>query len=172
LVAPGDPSKKVAGGPFAHDGGVRALRDQLVTLLRPASNNNSDSLAAFGITANKDGTLALDASRLSRQLAIDPAGLDKLIGSTAAGSPSGIAAGMDKLLKAWNNTTDGQIKKRQAEIDKSTTALTKRQDLLDQQFDAAYKRYLIQFTNLQSMQNKMNGTKDMFDALFGNNKST
>jgi flagellar hook-associated protein 2 len=166
LVDAGDPDKNVDPGVFAHDAGIRALRDQLVSMLRPAG---ALSLAAYGITATKDGTLVLDTPnpRLMKQLAIDPAGLDTLIGSTAAGARSGIADKLDTLLSRWSSITDGQVKSRSEANTKLQKNLDERQAQLDAQQDSAYKRYLLQFTKLQELQSRMNGNASMFDALFG-----
>jgi flagellar hook-associated protein 2 len=164
LVDPGDPSKGQAGGAFAHDGGVRALRDRLVGLMRPTAGGAS--LAAFGIIATRAGTLELRAARLTSQLALDPTGLDKLIGST--GSPaSGIAGALDSFLQDWNSSVNGKIKGRKEQNSTLQRDLTTRQTKIDQQYDAAYKRYLMQFTQLQAMQSQMSSNVSMFDALFG-----
>jgi len=165
LVDAGDPSKGQAGGAFAHDGGVRALRDRMVSLLRPAAA--STSLAAYGITATREGTLKLDSARLTRQLKVDPDGLDTLVGSSAAASPSGIAGSLDTYLKAWSNTATGQISKRRTANDHLQESITDRQTLLDKQYDAAYHRYLLQFTQLQTIQSRMSSNNSLFDALFG-----
>lgn len=173
MADPGDPTKGVAAGVFAHDSGIRALRDQLVSLLRPTGS--TFSLAAYGITATKDGTLILDdpklKPRLMKQLAANSAGLDTLIGSTLAGSRSGIADKLDSLLNQWSNITTGQIKKRNDAIDVLQKDLDRRQSRLDLQYDSVYQRYLLQFTKLQELQSQMNSNLSMFDALFGSDKS-
>ncbi len=166
MVAPGDPSKKQAGGVFANDGGVRVLQSRLVSMLRQGANG-ADSLAAYGIIAARDGSLSLNATRLTRQLTLTPKGLDTLIGSSAMGATSGIAGNLDSYLKEWSSSTDGQIKQRKEANDKLQTTLVKRQDSLDKQYDSAYKRYLIQFTELQTLQSRMASNTSMFDALFG-----
>jgi len=165
MVSAGDPSKGKSGGVFSGDGGIRALRDRLVSLMRPAG---ATSLAAYGIIAARDGTLSLDSARLTRQLAVDPTGLDTLIGSAAIGAPSGIAGSLDAFLKGWSDITGGQVKKRQDVNTSLHKALTDRQAQLDNQYNAAYQRYLIQFTQLQALQSQMSSNSSMFDALFGN----
>jgi len=169
MVDAGDPNNNVAAGVFAHDSGVRALRDQLVSLLRPVG---SVSLAVYGITATRDGSLTLDAARLSKQLAKDPTSLDTLIGSTVANQRSGIADKLDTLMKSWSDVTNGQIKSRTDANTKQQKDLTNRQADLDDQYNAAYQRYLMQFTQLQTLQAQMNSNSSMFDALFGNDKSS
>ncbi|MDQ1816175.1 flagellar filament capping protein FliD [Massilia sp. CCM 9210] len=165
MVAPGDPAKGQAGGVFANDGGVRVLQGRMVSMLRGA--NGADSLAAYGIIAARDGSLSLNATRLTSQLGVSPKGLDTLIGSSVNGSGSGIAGSLDSYLKEWSSSTDGQLKQRLEQNTKLQTSLVKRQDQLDKQFDSAYKRYLMQFTQLQTLQSRMASNTSMFDALFG-----
>lgn len=168
LTDPGDPSTGAAGGAFAHDGGMRALNDRLVSLLRPTTTG--DTLAAYGIIATKQGTLELRTDRLQSQLALNPSGLDKLIGSTSASAPSGISASLDTFLKSWSNTANGQILKRKDANTSLQKSLDNRQAALEQQHEAAYQRYLKQFTALATLQNSMTNNLSMFDAIFGNDK--
>jgi flagellar hook-associated protein 2 len=163
MVASGDPAAGAAAGVFSHDSGVKVLQSRLVGMLRQAGTS---SLAGFGITATRDGLLTLNAARLTRQLAVDPTGLDKLIGSSASTAKSGIAGNLDTYLEEWSGI-DGQIIKRKDVNDKLQTQLAKRQDLLDSQYDRAYQRYLLQFTQLQTLQSQMSSNTSLFDALFG-----
>lgn len=156
------------GGPFAHDSGVKALQSRLVDLMRPAG---ATSLASYGITANRDGTLSLDTTRLNKQLAVNPNGLDQLIGSSSLSAPSGVAGALNTYLNQWSDSTNGQIHRRTDATTKLQSDLTKRQSTLDAQYDSAYKRYLKQFTQLQTLQASMTSNLNMFDAMFGNNKS-
>lgn len=166
MLSPGDPDAGVAAGAFADDGGVRVLQARLVSMLREAAPTG-ETLAAYGIIAARDGSLSLDAARLTKQLAVNPNGLDGLIGSASAGSPSGIAGNLDTYLKQWSSSVDGQIKQRQEANERLRTTLASRQDQIDKQYDNAYKRYLAQFTALQGLQNQMASNTSMFDALFG-----
>jgi len=168
LVDAGDPAKDVTAGAFAHDAGMSALQSRLVSLVRPSG---SVSLASYGITANRDGSLSLDSARLTKQLAVDPTGLDKLLGSASASSPSGITGSMNTYLNQWSNSTNGQIKQRTDANNALSSTLTKRQADLDQVYNSAYARYLKQYTDLQTLQSTMNSNLSMFDALFSSDKS-
>jgi flagellar hook-associated protein 2 len=169
LVASANADTGAAAGAFASDAGVLALQTRLVSLLRPA--NGASSLANFGITAQRDGTLALDTTRLSKQLAVQPDGLDRLLGSTSAGGTSGIATALDTYLDQWSGVS-GQIKQRTDANTKQQSDLTRRQSDLDAKYNAAYDRYLKQFTDLQTLQSTMNSNVSLFDALFGSDKSS
>jgi flagellar hook-associated protein 2 len=168
MVDAGDPASGQGGGVFVHDTGIRALRNSIVSLLRPAAGN---SLAAYGITATRDGVLSLNADQLTKKLATDPAGLDTLIGNTSVGAPSGIAGSLDSFIKQWNSSVNGKIKQRQDEIAKDQKDLGNRQAALDVQYHSAYQRYLLQFTQLQTLQGQMSTNVTMFDALFGSSTS-
>jgi len=167
LTDSGDAAKGVAGGAFASDSGVRALNDRLTALLRPVGG---ESLAAYGIISTRTGTLELDAKRLTSQLAVNPTGLDALIGAPSTSAPTGIAGALDNYLKTWSSSVDGQIKQRREQSTTQQSRLSDRQASLDGQHEAAYQRYLRQFTQLQTMQSVMNNNVSLFDALFGNDK--
>ncbi|MGI4845361.1 MAG: flagellar filament capping protein FliD [Janthinobacterium lividum] len=167
LTASGDPAKGVSAGAFAGDSGINALRTQLVSLLRPTG---ADSLALYGITANRQGTLSLDTVRLNKALEANPAGLDTLIGNTAGTAGTGLAGKLDTYLKKWTTMASGQIHLRKEAVSKLQLELTTRQDVLDKQYDTAYNRYLMQFSQLQTIQNQMLSNSSMFDALFSSKK--
>jgi flagellar hook-associated protein 2 len=170
MVNAGNPASNQSAGAFANDSGVKALQSQLVALLRPAAGGFS--LASYGITAARDGTLQLDSGRLAKQLANNPDGLDQLMGSATAGNASGLLGKLNTYLKQWSDASAGQIQKRTTANTKLQSDLGKRQDTLNTQYDAAYQRYLNQFTALQTLQATMNSNVSMFDAMFGNDKSS
>lgn len=167
LTSGNDPAISTDDGAFARDGGVRALNDRLAALLRPGSG---ESLATYGIIATRSGTLELNTDRLLAQLSRNPNGLDAVIGTASAANPTGIAGALDKYLKSWSNSVDGQIKQRREQNNSLQTRLVDRQATLDAQHKSAYERYLRQFTQLQQLQGAMNHNLSLFDALFGNDK--
>ena len=167
LVSPGDPKSGGEAGAFAGDSGVRALRDRMVNALR---SSGASSLANFGITANRQGTLTLDSTRLNKALALNPTGLDTLIGSSSTTGASGIAGQLDGYLKLWTSSSNGQIGSRKDAISKLQGNLAERQTTLDKQYDSAYARYLAQFTQLQSVQSNMSYNTSLFDSLFSSAK--
>ena len=169
LASPGNPEKNIAAGIFAHDSGLNALRTSMGNALR--LNVNGVSLVSYGITAQRDGTISLNAAKLTAKLADNPTGLDKLFGNNSLSAPAGVLGSLDKVLGQWSNVTKGQITQRQAATDKLQKSLVKSGERLTAQYDTAYKRFLDQFSRLQVMQEQMSKTSDMFDAMFSNNKS-
>ena len=169
LASPGDPAKDVAAGIFAHDSGLNALRTSMGNALRLSIGG--DSLVSYGITAQRDGTISLNSAKLTAKLATNPTGLDQLFGNNSLSAPAGVLGGLDKVLGQWSNVTKGQIKQRLDATDTLQKSLNKSMDRLNTQYDNSYKRYLDQFTRLQILQEQMNKNVDMFDAMFGNDKS-
>lgn len=169
LASPGDPAKGVAAGIFAHDSGLNALRTSMGNALRMSIGG--DSLVSYGITAQRDGTISLNSAKLTAKLATNPTGLDQLFGNNSLSAPAGVLGGLDKVLGQWSNVTKGQIKQRLEATDTLQKSLNKSMDRLNTQYDNSYKRYLDQFTRLQILQEQMNKNVDMFDAMFGNDKS-
>ncbi len=168
LTSSGDAAAGVAASIFASDAGVRALRNQLTNTVRESVGGLS--LTAFGVTANRDGSLSLNSARLKTKLAASPEGLATVFGSSSVGAKSGVLGSLDKYLSLWTSSTNGLISQRKTAVSKLQASLAQQQEALDQQFNTAYGRYLIQFTQLQSLQAQMTQTTNMFDALFSSDK--
>lgn len=168
VSAAGDPASGKAAGIYANDAGLGALKSRMQELLR--SEVGGTSLAAYGIAAQRDGTLALNKSRLEKALTANPDGLDAVFGKTGANA-SGVLGGLDSLVNSWTKAGTGQLATRKDSNVRLQATLATRQAALETQYDSAYKRYLAQFTQLQSLQSQMGGTTSMFDALFSKSES-
>ncbi len=169
LTAAGDPASGKAAGIYAADAGVAALKTRMQALLRTAVGGVS--LANYGVTAQRDGTLALDKTRLEKALTANPTGLDAVFGKASLAAPTGVLGGLDTLLNSWTKAGTGQLASRTDANSRLQAQLATRQAVLQTQYDNAYKRYLAQFTQLQSLQSQMNGTTSMFDAMFSKSNS-
>ncbi|HEY4066956.1 MAG TPA: flagellar filament capping protein FliD [Burkholderiaceae bacterium] len=170
LTSTGDASNGVNAAIFANDSGVRTLRSKIDAAIRLSVGGVS--LANYGVTADSDGTLSLDQSKLTAKLATNPDGLDTLLGSTNLGASSGVLGTLDVDMNQWTNASTGQIKTRQESVTELQTSLATRQTTLDTQYNSAYSRYLTQFTQLQALQAQMSNTTSLFDALFNTDTSS
>jgi flagellar hook-associated protein 2 len=169
LTAAGNPATGKAAGIYANDAGLASLKNSMRAILR--TEIGGQSLATYGVTSKRDGTLALDSTRLNKMLATNPSGLDAVLGKASLASPSGVMGSLDTLLNSWTKTGTGQLDTREQSNTRLQAQLTSRMALLETQYDNAYKRYLAQFTQLQNLQSQMNGTTSMFDALFSKPES-
>jgi len=169
LTAAGDPTQGKTSGIYSADAGIAALKSRMQSLLR--TSVGGVSLVNYGITAQRDGTLAVDKARLDKSLATNPTGLDAILGKASITAPSGVLGNLDTLLNSWTKSGTGQLASRKDANAKLHTLLTNRQAALATQYDNAYNRYLAQFTQLQSLQSQMSGTSSMFDAMFSKSDS-
>jgi flagellar hook-associated protein 2 len=174
---PVEPSQTGAGvtptsedAAFYNDAGVTGLRDRIAAALRTATGGVS--LIAFGISAAKDGSLTLDTARLNRTIATNPGTLDKLFGRAGIGVDTGVMGTMNKLVSSWTSGANGYISSRREQNSRLQSDLADRQVALKNQFDNAYKRYLNQFTLLQTLQASMTSTSNMFTAMFSSDSSS
>lgn len=165
----GDPKANTVAGPFADDSGLTAMRTRLIGALR--DKVGGVSLTTFGITAERDGTLSLDTGRLNKAIAANPNTLNNVFGSANLAAPSGVLGDMNKMLNQWTNSASGQLAARQTSNTKLQSSLVTRQATLDDQYNNAYKRYLAQFSALQTLQSQMSSNTSLFNALFGSNSN-
>jgi len=166
----GDIANNKAAGPLANDAGLKALRARMQTMMR--NSVDGASLPIYGITAQRDGTLAVNADRLAKSIAANPEGLDKIFGTDDLSNANTLLGGLDLQMKNWTNSVDGFIGERRTANERLQDRLVDRQAALDSLFDNSYKRYLQQFTTLQQVQNQMAQNTGLFEALFSNSKDT
>lgn len=169
LTHAGDAKNNVAAGAFANDAGVRALSSRLANILR--EDVGGVSLVSYGVTAGRDGTLSLDQGKLKAKLATNPDGLAQVFGSSTTAAKTGVLGHLDTYLNLWTNSVTGQISHRKTAVSKLQATFTQRQATLDAQYNNAYQRYLMQFTQLQTLQSQMSQTSGMFEALFSKSSS-
>lgn len=182
---PGSGNTNKNAGVFASDAGIVALRTRMQDVLRTASGGKS--LVNFGITAQRDGTLALDKTKMQKAISLDSTQLDAILGSFVAPTDgTGVLGGMRSLLYGWTALSrkvgvdpvtsadifaPGTLTQRTDVIGRMQKTNTDRQAALDRQYEAAYQRYLKQFSQLQQLQSQLTGTTSMFDAMFSSDKS-
>ncbi|WP_129779104.1 flagellar filament capping protein FliD [Peristeroidobacter soli] len=152
--------ENTTGGVFASDAGIRALGNKLNSLLR--TEYDGISLTELGVKADRNGQLSLDKTRLEKALLADPAALDKVFGKASVSAPTGLLGGMAKYLDQWTTSGSGQIATRQNSIQIQQKNLTARQTRLDAQYNSVYQRYLQQFTQLATLQERMAQTSGLF----------
>lgn len=163
LTAAGSADGKTSAGAFASDAGIRALRGKLSSILRQSFGGLS--VIDLGVASDRSGVLSLDSSKLSKALAAHPDGLSQVFGSSATTGGSGLLGALNDYAGVWLNSANGLLKNRQDSVQRTQTELTDKQTRLDATFKLYYERYLQQFTALQTLQDQMSQTSDMFSSL-------
>lgn len=163
----GSPHPATPDGAFYNDASVSGLRARLGSALRAVTGGVS--LISFGISATRDGTLALDPARLNKTIAANPGKLDALFGRAGIGVDSGALGAMNKVVSSWTSSAGGIISGRKDQNTSLLKDLGDRDKVITANFNSAYKRYLTQFTALQQLQASMTSTSNMFTAMFSSN---
>lgn len=152
-----------ASAAFATDAGVRSLRNRLNNILR--QDFGGLALRDLGISADRNGQLSLDSSKLNKTLAAKPDALDQVFGKSSLSSGSGVLGAFSVAVDQWTNSVSGQIAQRKSSVQSQQKAIGERQTRLDNQYEQSYQRYLKQFTALQQVQAQMADTTSLFSSL-------
>ena len=148
----GDSAKR---GALASDSSVRSIESRLNGLLR--SDFGGKSLIEFGISADRNGKLSIDAKRFEAAVANDPAGFEELF----TGKDK-LLDSIDKTVTSYTSTTNGMLKNRMDTLDMSLRRIDEQFETLQQQYDTHYSRYLRQFTSMMQTMQSMEQTSGMF----------
>lgn len=110
-----DRSKTLAGDPS-----VRLLQRRLQALVTTEVSGSSGarSLAELGVKTQRDGTLAIDESKLEKALASDPDIIDNIVSSSG-----GIADQIESLVDFATDSVDGLLTQRTSGINKTLRKL-------------------------------------------------
>uniref|UniRef100_UPI0025F9486E flagellar filament capping protein FliD n=1 Tax=Iodobacter sp. TaxID=1915058 RepID=UPI0025F9486E len=155
-----DSGKRDAGGAFASDSGIRALRDKLNGLVRQSFDGVR--LMDFGVKTDRDGNLSLDRTKLDKALIENPAGLEKIFNASTG---TDLIKENNDYLGKWLNASNGLLKARKESVSKAGIDLAAASNKISQQYDQAYQRALKQFTQLKQLQAQMGETSNMFNNM-------
>lgn len=150
------PSTQVAG-PLLGDAMLRGIEERLrfnLTSSVEAGGDVYNSLAAIGITKKVDGTLDLDSTKFQKALTNDASAVSAIFGST-----NGIAA---KLHEDIDNMleTGAPLDTRDQALQKAVKQIAADKVKLDDRMEAVQKRYMKQFTALDTLLSSLQTTSD------------
>ncbi|MBS4152103.1 flagellar hook protein FliD [Stutzerimonas balearica] len=148
-------SETASRGTLAGDSSVRAIESRLNGLLRTPFGGVS--LIDFGISADRNGKLTLDAARFEKAVAANPdafealfTGKDQLIDS------------LDKTVATYTSSANGVLKNRLDTLDLNLRRIDEQFESLQTRYDNYYMRYLKQYTNMMQTMQSMEQTSGMF----------
>jgi len=116
------------------DSTLRGMTNRLSSTLQSVSGTGRYStLGSVGISLQKDGTLALDSTKLETALAADPSSITKLFAGD--GTTAGIMSTLSKAISTYSQTGTGLLTQHtsdlQARITGYTGNINRAQDRLD-----------------------------------------
>lgn len=134
-------------GALASDSGIRSLKSMLGNSVRDLPSGMT--LGSLGIKTDRYGKLSFNETDFNKALEKDP----ELLGKALLGD--------DGLLKRMSTDLDpyvkrdGVLKSRNAGLDANEKRVNDWMAALDRKMEAAYKRYLNQFTTMNQMLQSM-----------------
>jgi flagellar hook-associated protein 2 len=142
-------------GVLAGDASIRSVESTLNKLLRTAYGGST--LIDFGISADRNGKLTIDAARFDKAIAANPEGLDKLFNTKDA-----LLDSIDKNLAVYTSGTTNLMKARKESLSSMLRRVDDQFDGIQKQYDNYYARYLKQYTSMMQTMSAMEQTFGMF----------
>jgi flagellar hook-associated protein 2 len=154
------------GGPLFGDGGVRNLVDQFRRELSSTvadANEAFDTLAEIGITAQLDGKLTVNGTKLDAAFAAD----FDAVGELFAAADTGLAVKLDALVEPYL-ATQGVFDSRTASLRSSIDLINDRREALSLRLASLQERYMKQFNALDSLLAQLQSTSNFLAQQLGN----
>jgi len=123
--------------------------------LRDTVSGNVTDLKALGISINKDGTLKMDDAAFDAAIGKDPAVATRLFGSGTDSLAGKLDATLDRLVDS-----NGLLDSRSDGLNVRTRSLEKQRVALDYRIGQVEARYRAQFSALDAMVTKLQGTSN------------
>lgn len=151
-----DRSKTMAG-----DASFRLLQGQLQrTLTTSLGSGGLQTLADIGLKTGRDGTLSLDDATLSKALARDGAGVDRLFSKTGA-----IGVAISSVVSGFTDA-DGILPQRTTSFNAETRRLEDDKIKKEARLEAFRAQLVMQFTAMENIVASMNSTSSFLTNAF------
>jgi flagellar hook-associated protein 2 len=135
---------------------------QALTTPQAGGANDMKVLTEIGVAFQKDGTIAIDATKLDKALSTNLKGVANLF-SSATGSTGGYGKQIDALVTDLNS---GALKVASDGVTSTIKQLDTQYDAMQLRVDSTVARYKAQFTQLDVLINSMNNTKTYLTQQF------
>ncbi len=172
--ATGATSQNSSNGVLMGDSTIRGVQSDLRALLTNVQTGSYAIMAQLGITQDPlkgaDGTfgnLKIDDKKLTQALTENPAGVQAYF--VGDGKTTGFATQMNNTLTEMLSTSvgkEGVIQNAKDGINASLKTIGKRYDAMELSIEATMARYKKQFSDLDALVTKFNGTASYLTSQF------
>ena len=154
-----------SSGLLASDAGVREMANRLAKLTSTQLTPDGDykTLADLGVTTNRDGTLALDQTKLKKALAADPEGVVEMLNPTAKDATHIGIAGALSSIKDYLTGDKGPLTSSQAIYDKLGGNYQKQLDRVNEQKTDYSSRLTTTYAAMQGQLLKFKATQSYLE---------
>jgi flagellar hook-associated protein 2 len=141
------------------DGAVRSLQAQLQAILTTQVGTTTvRTLADLGVKTARDGSLSIEADKLSAAIARDPVSVNALFST----GTTGVSAVVKSLVELEPRAGDGILVARQDGLSSTVDDLETRATAMQRRIDAFRQNLVAQFT---AMENTVSGLKSIGNYL-------
>jgi flagellar hook-associated protein 2 len=147
------------GAALVGDSTLRSIQTRIRQALTAPQSGGEDDLkvlSAIGVSFQKDGTLAVDSTKLDKALGANLEGVSKLFAS-ATGSKAGYGKQLDALVEDLTKS-GGSLAVATEGVTSTIKELDEQYDTMQARVDATMARYRTQFTQLDVLVSSMNNT--------------
>lgn len=157
-----------SAGPLLGDAMLNSAVNGLASIISGGvtSSGTTYSLAQIGLDLQDNGTIVVDATKLSSALSSSPASVQALFNGT-----NGIGQQLNSFIDSYTASTTGQIDQRTATINSDLSSLTDQQTALTDYQNTLTAQYNAQFTALNTLMTQMQNNTSYLNQLFGGNGS-
>ena len=157
-----------SGAVLLGDSTLRNIQVGIRSALTAAQTDDGSgltTLSQIGVSMQKDGTLEIDATKLTAALGSKMTGVAHIFSDAT----SGYGTSLSTLISSYTSATGGVLTAATKGINTTLDLLGKQFAATSERADATVARYKAQFTQLDVMMSQMNQTssylKQQFDAL-------
>lgn len=134
------------------DGTLRSITDRLsATLDGQYGSGSTNLLSLVGLTSNRDGTLTLDSSKLTRAFTNDPTSVETLLGRPLNATTGGAMATMSDVIGSLTDPVNGALTLHETEFNDDAKRLDDRAAAEQTRLDAYKTQLQAQFTAMESV---------------------
>jgi flagellar hook-associated protein 2 len=168
-TAAGHGSAAAGNSVLSSDSTLRGITNKLSTTLQSASGTGKyQTLGSVGLALQKDGTLALDSSKLEAALSADPSSVSSLFAGTAGGG--GVMGSLSKAIATYNQTGSGLLVQHQTDLQSRISGYTDRINREQDRLDAYQALLTKQFTAMDTTVTSNNSDLSYLVNLYSSSK--
>ena len=142
-------------GALANDPTLRSIESQLTAITR--GEFNGMRLSEIGITPDRNGKLSVDSEKFQEAQKTNSAGIEAMFNGDGA-----LLDTLDEMAEPFLKFSSGLFSSRKEALRSSIDRIEDKQATLERKYDTSYKRYLKQFTQMNTLMTQMNQTMSMF----------
>lgn len=162
-------TEKQTGAALVGDSTLRTIQTRIRAALNTPQAGELKVLSRVGVSFQKDGTLAFDASKLKAAFADKQGAVAELFAGN--GTTGGIGKQVSSLLDGFTSST-GMISAAATGVETTLKSLDSQYTATQSRVDATIARYKAQFTQLDLLVSRMNSTASYLTQQFANMSSS